>query len=135
MPAGYTLSAATNAALGGMKLNQAAADATINTASTTAGKNYPINLTTEGVGYVNVPWTDTTYTLPVATNAALGGVKLGAAKSATLTTTPTATAETGRYCPVQTDNNDAMVVNIPTQTTVSGNAGTATKLAAGQTTS
>ena len=32
--------------------------------------------------YVAVPWTDTKYTLPAATSAALGGVKQGAAVAA-----------------------------------------------------
>lgn len=46
---------------------------------TANGKNYPILLDTGGKMYVAVPWTDTKYTLPAATSAALGGVKQGAA--------------------------------------------------------
>lgn len=46
---------------------------------TANGKNYPILLDTDGKMYVAVPWTDTKYTLPAATSAALGGVKQGAA--------------------------------------------------------
>lgn len=46
---------------------------------TANGKNYPILLDANGKMYVAVPWTDTKYTLPAATSAALGGVKQGAA--------------------------------------------------------
>ncbi|MDR1026936.1 MAG: hypothetical protein LBL46_00785 [Rickettsiales bacterium] len=67
-----TYAAATNTAAGLLKLNQAAADATINAASTTAGKFYPVNLTTAGVAYVNVPWTDTTPSSLSLTKATTG---------------------------------------------------------------
>lgn len=46
---------------------------------TANSKNYPVLLDTNGKMYVAVPWTDTKYTLPAATSAALGGVKQGAA--------------------------------------------------------
>lgn len=49
---------------------------------TANGKNYPILLDADGKMYVAVPWTDTKYTLPAATSAALGGVKQGAAVAA-----------------------------------------------------
>lgn len=49
---------------------------------TTNGKNYPVVLDENGKMYVAVPWTDTKYTLPTATSAALGGVKQGAAVAA-----------------------------------------------------
>lgn len=43
------------------------------------GKNYPVQIDAQEQAYVNVPWTDTRYTLPAATTSALGGVKKGAA--------------------------------------------------------
>lgn len=46
------------------------------------GKNYPVALDGNKKAYVNVPWTDTKYTLPAATSTALGGVKQGAAVAA-----------------------------------------------------
>lgn len=49
---------------------------------TANGKNYPVLLDADGKMYVAVPWTDTKYTLPAATSAALGGVKQGAAVAA-----------------------------------------------------
>lgn len=54
----------------------------IKTGYTQNGKNYPILLDENKKAYVNVPWTDTKYTLPAATSAALGGVKQGAAVAA-----------------------------------------------------
>lgn len=67
-PANTTYSKATDATLGLVKIGY-----------TANGKNYPILLDADGKMYVAVPWTDTKYTLPAATSAALGGVKQGAA--------------------------------------------------------
>lgn len=59
-----TYSIATQSTAGLIKLNQAAAAATINTASTAVNRYYPVNVLTDGTAYVNVPWVDTntTYT-------------------------------------------------------------------------
>lgn len=54
----------------------------IKTGYTQNEKNYPVALDENKKAYVNVPWTDTKYTLPAATSAALGGVKQGAAVAA-----------------------------------------------------
>lgn len=70
-PPNQTYSKATADALGLVKIGY-----------TANGKNYPILLDTNGKMYVAVPWTDTKYTLPAATSAALGGVKQGAAVAA-----------------------------------------------------
>lgn len=67
-PPNQTYSKATADALGLVKIGY-----------TANGKNYPILLDADGKMYVDVPWTDTKYTLPAATSAALGGVKQGAA--------------------------------------------------------
>lgn len=67
-PPNQTYSKATADALGLVKIGY-----------TANGKNYPILLDADGKMYVAVPWTDTKYTLPAATSAALGGVKQGAA--------------------------------------------------------
>lgn len=67
-PPNQTYSKATAGALGLVKIGY-----------TANGKNYPILLDADGKMYVAVPWTDTKYTLPAATSAALGGVKQGAA--------------------------------------------------------
>ena len=67
-PPNQTYSKATADALGLVKIGY-----------TANGKNYPILLDADGKMYVAVSWTDTKYTLPAATSAALGGVKQGAA--------------------------------------------------------
>ena len=48
---------------------------------TQSGKNYPVLLDSSSKAYVNVPWTDTTYTLPTASSDALGGIKTGYSSS------------------------------------------------------
>lgn len=58
---------------------------------TATGKNYPVLLDENGKMYVAVPWTDTKYTLPAATSAALGGVKQGAAVAAVVVDADAAT--------------------------------------------
>lgn len=60
----YTLPAATSAALGGIKVGYTAAE-----------KNYPVQLDGSDKAYVNVPWTDTTYS--PATQSANGLMSFG----------------------------------------------------------
>ena len=54
--------------------------------------------------YVNVPWTDTTYSLPTATSTSLGGVKIGY-------------TESGKNYPVEL-SSDQMYVNVPWTDTI-----------------
>ena len=59
----YTLPQATSSALGGIKIGYNA-----------SGKNYAVVLNNDGQAYVNVPWTDTTYTIAgLMGSAAKGG--------------------------------------------------------------
>lgn len=44
---------------------------------TSNAKNYAVQLDKDGKAFVNVPWSDTVYTLPIATATVLGGVKQG----------------------------------------------------------
>lgn len=71
--ASYTLPTATTSALGGIKVGSVNTDAFANL----SGKFYSVNADKNGLAYVQVPWTDTTYTLPTATSSKLGGVKVG----------------------------------------------------------
>lgn len=48
----------------------------IKTGYTATDKNYPVVVDENGNAYVVVPWTDTKYTLPIASNTVLGGVKV-----------------------------------------------------------
>jgi hypothetical protein len=117
-PAGSTAYNLPNAdlnVLGGVKLAQAADTSALTlalTASTnTTGANFPLRLGNDNVAYTNVP---------LATTSAFGVAKLGEAKLASLTTTPSSDSPSGnsyflgRYLPVQTDNNDKLVVAIST---------------------
>ena len=97
----YSLPAATNNSLGGIKLGYATNETT---------RNYKLQTDTNGNGYVNVPWT--VYSLPTASSSEKGGVKLGADRLATLET-PKSTSNADRYYPIQTDKNDKLVVNVP----------------------
>lgn len=72
-----------------------------------------------GRAYVNVPWTDTIYTLPAATTTVRGGVKVGAVRSAAVTTNA-ASSEAGRYYAVERDSAEKLFVNIPWQNTTYG---------------
>lgn len=153
----YVLPTATSAAIGGVQVNATAASGSINAPSTATGRNYVLQLGTDGkTGVVNVPWTDTTYsaatsskagllsaadkakldgiasganayTLPAATSTALGGVKVNA--TAASGTLESISTAAGRTYAIQlgTDAKTA-VVNVPwTDTTYSA----ATQSAAG----
>ena len=65
---------------------------------TESGKNYPVELDSEKA-YVNVPWTDTVYSLPLAASGTRGGVKIGY-------------SENGKNYPVQL-SSEQMYVNVP----------------------
>lgn len=75
----YELPEATDTDLGGVKLGSATAQTVAAAAVTaTASRTYAVQLNADGQLVVNVPWTNTTYTLPAA-SASLGGVLQGAA--------------------------------------------------------
>ena len=48
----------------------------LKTGYTSSGKNYGVQLDSDGKMYVNVPWTDTPDTLPLAANGTRGGVQI-----------------------------------------------------------
>lgn len=87
----YSLPAATNTSLGGIKLGY-----TTNGTS----RNYKLQTDTNGNGYVNVPWT--VYSLPTASKDTLGGVK----------SKETGT-KSGRNYNVQINSDGTMKVNVP----------------------
>ena len=76
----------------------------IRTGYTDSGKNYALELDTNSRGYVNVPWTDTVYSLPLAASGTRGGVKIGY-------------TETGKNYPVEL-SSEQMYVNVPWTDTV-----------------
>ena len=75
----YVLPKATTSALGGIIVSNALGSQVTLTsgAGTTANRYYGVQIDSVGQAFVNIPWTDTVYTLPVATSAALGGIMIG----------------------------------------------------------
>lgn len=73
----YSLPLASNNTRGGIKLSSSTQGGTPNGITTTSGRTYAVQVNSNEQAVVNVPWTDTTYTLPAATSSVLGGVKIG----------------------------------------------------------
>ena len=73
----YSPPLASNSTRGGIKLSSSAQGGTPNGITTTSGRTYAVQVNSSEQAVVNVPWTDTTYTLPAATSSVLGGVKIG----------------------------------------------------------
>jgi hypothetical protein len=122
----YSLPAATATVRGGIELfSDTQQSVAANAVSSTASRSYGIQVNSDGQGVVNVPWTDTVYTLPQATTSALGGVKLGT--TAATATVNSGTTTGGRFYHVGAQTDGTMYVNVPwTDTTYS--AATATAL-------
>lgn len=75
------------------------------------GKNYPVELSSEKM-FVNVPWTDTVYSLPVATNTTLGGIELFSNTDQTVAANAVSTTS-GRTYGIQLNSDNQAVVNVP----------------------
>jgi hypothetical protein len=73
----YSLPLASNRTRGGIKLSSSTQGGTPNGITTTPGRTYAVQVNSSEQAVVNVPWTDTTYTLPNATSSVLGGIKVG----------------------------------------------------------
>lgn len=73
----YSLPLASNRTRGGIKLSSSTQGGTPNGITTTSGRTYAVQINSSEQAVVNVPWTDTTYTLPAATSSVLGGAKIG----------------------------------------------------------
>ena len=104
-PAEFNLKPASSTALGGIKIG-----------FTQTGKKYPVQLGTGAdadKAFVEVPWTDTKYTLPVAKDGVLGGIR-------------TDYNTTGKNYAVKTDADGKAYVNVPwtdTHTTYTSGTG------------
>lgn len=82
---------------------------TLNSVTSTAGKYYQVQMSSDGNMFVNVPWTSSSYTLPVATSSALGGIKTGY--------TETTSKTIYRYIPVELDTDHQAYVYLSQATT------------------
>ena len=103
-PAEFKLKPASSTALGGIKIG-----------FTQTGKKYPVQLGTGAdadKAFVEVPWTDTKYTLPVAKEGVLGGIR-------------TDYNTTGKNYAVKTDTDGKAYVSVPwTDTNTTYTSGT-----------
>ena len=71
----YTIANASTAGL--VKPISVITKPTLQSVTTTSRRYYSVQMSSDGSMFVNVPWTDTVYSLPLATNSVRGGVKVG----------------------------------------------------------
>ena len=108
-----TYSAATASALGLIKLeDDTDQSVAANTVSTTAGRTYGIQLNSSDQAVVNVPWTDTAYTLPEATTTVRGGIELFSDTDQSVAATAVSTTAARTYG-LQLNSDGQGVVNVP----------------------
>ena len=108
-----TYSAATDSALGLVKLEDGATQTTAaETITTTANRTYGIQFNSSNQLVVNVPWTDTNTTYSMMTSSALGLGKLFSdTTQAEAANSVTATAS--KTYGIQANSSDQLVVNVP----------------------
>ena len=98
----YTLPIASDATLGGVKVDSVESTPELLILTTTPNRDYAVKADEEGVLWVTIPWTDTKYALPIATTSILGGVK----------STKTGTTA-GKNYSVEVNTDGTMKVNVP----------------------
>ena len=112
-PPNTTYSKATNSALGLVKLEDVAVQSTAaNAITTTASRTYGLQFNASDQLVVNVPWTDTAYTLPLPTSTTRGGAELFSNVVQSVAGNAV-TATASRTYGVQLNGVDQMVVNVP----------------------
>jgi hypothetical protein len=111
------VSKATASVLGTIKLGSDTVNsATAASVGSTNGRTYLTQLNASDQLVVNVPWTDTVYTLPLATDTVRGGIELfSATQQSTAANSVTTTAS--RTYGLQVNANDQGVVNVPWENT------------------
>lgn len=102
----YTLPVAGLSELGGVLVHSAEnPKGDVSTPKSTTNRDYGIKIDQDGNLWVTVPWTDTKYTLPVASEGALGGIRVGYSGT------------TAKTYAVKLDTNDKAYVEVPWQNT------------------
>ena len=108
-----TYSAATDSALGLVKLEDGTTQTTAaETVTTTANRTYGIQFNSSNQLVVNVPWTDTNTTYSMMTSSALGLGKLFSDTEQSVAGNAV-TATASRTYGIQANSSDQLVVNVP----------------------
>ena len=105
----YTIPMAEISTLGGIKVSNvktSAASSLSLQSGSTSGRYYGVQRSSDGVAFVNVPWTESA-NISAATPSSLGGIRLGY-------------TQTGKNYPVQLDSNNRAYVNVPWQASEGG---------------
>ncbi len=105
---------ASTSVLGGVKLGSDTIQSVVaNNPSSTSGRTYPVQKNSSGQAVVNVPWTSGgSYSLPSATASVLGGIKVGAVRSTTVSATTGGTSTDKCYA-VELDSANKAFVRVP----------------------
>ena len=122
----YTLPEATSTVRGGIELFSDTDNPTAaNGVTSTVGKTYGLQLNASGQGVINVPWTDTVYTLPTASATVVGGIQLEDDTVQTVAANGV-TSTAGKTYGLQLNASGQGVINVPwtdTNTTYTAGSG------------
>jgi len=117
VPTDTQYSTATSSTLGLVKLGTNTTQTVAgNTASSTAGRSYKVQLNASDQMLVNVPWTDTNTTYTAGQGVDLNGTTFRAdliSYTAQSVAANTASSTASRTYPIQINSNDKLVVNVP----------------------
>jgi hypothetical protein len=119
-----TYSKATSTVLGLVELfSDTVQTVAANAVTTTASRTYGVQLNSADQAVVNVPWSDTVYTLPAATSTVLGGIELGSDTQQSVAANAVSATASRSYA-LQVNSAGQGVINVPwTDTTYSAGEG------------
>lgn len=123
-----TITTATTTVDGLIKLGDATVQSVAaNAVTATTSRSYALQLNASGQGVVNVPWSDTVYTLPAATSTVRGGIELGSDTVQSVAAN-SVTATTSRTYALQVNGDGQGVVNVPWTDTTNSPGGSNTQV-------
>ena len=114
----YSLPEATSTVRGGIELySNTDQSVAANSVTATASRTYGLQLNSAGQGVINVPWTDTVYSLPLATDTVRGGIELFSNTDQSVAANSVSTTA-GRTYGIQLNSANQGVINVPWTDTV-----------------